>query len=119
MLKPKTKIPLSESIQNQDWWNILSSDGKSTYVTNYKSVYVEISYIEFENSDFNITLNWYIRGEKEEWDSSIEEFPKEFPIDLLKHLGLWRVDRIIKDTEMILGTKEAKQFKKALNEEEM
>ena len=51
-------IPVSESIQNQHWLEILSN-GKNTYVTSYKGVFVEISYIELENSDFNLTLDWY------------------------------------------------------------
>jgi hypothetical protein len=57
----------------------------------YKGVFVEIGYIDLENSDFNLTLDWYTRGEQE-WDSPQEEFPKDFPIDTLKWLGLWRVE---------------------------
>ena len=56
-------IPVSESIQNQHWLEILSN-GKYTYVTNYKGVFLEISYIELENSDSNLTLDWYTRGDK-------------------------------------------------------
>jgi len=57
-LKVVKIIPVSESIQNQHWLEILSN-GKNTYVTSYKGVFVEISYIELENSDFNLTLDWY------------------------------------------------------------
>jgi hypothetical protein len=83
-------IPVTESIQNQHWLETLSN-GKNTYVTSYKGVFVEISYIDLENSDFNLTLDWYTRGERE-WDGPQEEFPKDFPIGMLKWLGLWRVD---------------------------
>jgi hypothetical protein len=109
------KIPLSKSTQDQNWSEIKSSDGKPWYCTCYRGVYVDLSFIEFKNSDFNITLDWYIRRGKKEWNGPQEEFPKDFPIDLLKQLSLWRIDRMIKDTEMILGIKEAKHFKQALN----
>ena len=98
MLEYKDKIPVTKSLNDQHWWEIANSNERMTYVTYYHGMFVEISYLELENLDFNLTLDWYIRGETE-WNGPQEEFPKNFPIDILKQLGLWRVDRFLEQPE--------------------
>jgi hypothetical protein len=100
MIEHKDKIPVSQSLKEQHWREINHSNERMTYVTCYRGMFVEISYLELENSDFNLTLDWYIRGEAE-WNGPSEEFPKNFPIDSLKELGLWRVDRFLEQPEEV------------------
>jgi hypothetical protein len=111
---PIQMIAISESLEEQHWLKIAGD--KPGYVTRYKAVYAEISCLQCPNSDYSLELTWYVKVLPSDWIGPKEEFPKDFPIELLKRLGLFRIDRLLEDAEMILGPVSARRFRKALRQ---
>jgi hypothetical protein len=92
------KIPVSESVQKQNWRDAETSEGRGLdSVTEYKRFFVwidnspEMPFIWLEvNTGFDSTTYWY------------EEYPKVTPLSLIKTDGLRIVDKLIAEPKLML-----------------
>jgi hypothetical protein len=92
------KIPVSESVEKQSWWDIETSGGRGLdSVTLYRGFYVEI-----DNSP-DMDVIWLgINTGHDSITYWCEEYPKNFPLSTIKTEGLIKVDQLIAASKLML-----------------
>jgi hypothetical protein len=91
----RSKIPVSKSVEELSWWDVETSGGRGLdSATLYRGFYVEIDNspdMVGIDTGFDSITYWY------------EEYPKDFPLNLIKTEGLIRVDQLIAEPKLMLG----------------
>jgi hypothetical protein len=94
----RSNIPVSESVEEQSWWDIETSGGRGLdSVTLYRGFYVEI------DNNPNMPFIWL--GIDTGFDSVTywyEEYPKDTPLSSIKTEGLMRADQLIAAPKLML-----------------
>jgi hypothetical protein len=95
----RSKIPVSESVENPSWWDVETSGGKGLdSVTLYRGFYVEI-----DNSPGMDVIWLGINTGGGPATYGYTEYSKDTPLNLIKTDGLIRVDQLIAAPKLMLA----------------